>query len=159
MEANGWSALRRIAGTRNYALNGRLALLEQALLLDTMQQLAAVGFTPLTVPSLAPPAVFIGTGHFPADEEDVFALSVDGLHLAATTEIALTNLHGGEILDERDLRYRNRQGRVHFAHTLNNTAIATPRILAPLLENHQAADGRVRLPAGIRRLLGGEDWL
>jgi seryl-tRNA synthetase len=35
---------------------------------------------------------------------------------------------------------------VRFVHTLNNTALASPRILVPLLENHQTADGRVRLP-------------
>ena len=47
-----------------------------------------------------------------------------------------------------NLRYRDAEGKVRFAHTLNNTALASPRILVPLLENHQTADGRVRLPAG-----------
>ena len=46
-----------------------------------------------------------------------------------------------------------------FAHTLNNTALASPRILVPLLENHQTADGRVRLPAALRELMGGDDYL
>ena len=45
---------------------------------------------------------------------------------------------------------------MRFVHTLNNTALATPRIFAPLLENHQQADGRVRLPAALRELMGGE---
>ena len=45
-----------------------------------------------------------------------------------------------------NLRYRDARGRVRFAHTLNNTALATPRILVPLLENHQQADGSIRLP-------------
>ena len=44
---------------------------------------------------------------------------------------------------------------MRFAHTLNNTALASPRILVPLLENHQTADGRVRLPKAMRDADGG----
>ena len=58
-----------------------------------------------------------------------------------------------------NLRYRDGEGKVRFAHTLNNTALASPRILVPLLENHQTADGRVRLPHAIRPLLGGDEYL
>jgi seryl-tRNA synthetase len=45
---------------------------------------------------------------------------------------------------------------VRFVHTLNNTALASPRILVPLLENHQQADGRVRLPEALQGLMGSE---
>ena len=55
-----------------------------------------------------------------------------------------------------NIRYRGSDGKVRFAHTLNNTALASPRILVPLLENHQTADGRVRLPKALQELLGGE---
>jgi seryl-tRNA synthetase len=55
-----------------------------------------------------------------------------------------------------NIRYRGSDGKVRFAHTLNNTALASPRILVPLLENHQTEDGRVRLPAALRELMGGE---
>ena len=58
-----------------------------------------------------------------------------------------------------NLRYRDAEGKVRFAHTLNNTALASPRILVPLLENHQTADGRVRLPHAIRGLMGGGEFL
>ena len=58
-----------------------------------------------------------------------------------------------------NLRYRGSDGKVRFAHTLNNTALASPRILVPLLENHQTADGRVRLPESIRPLMGGDEYL
>jgi seryl-tRNA synthetase len=58
-----------------------------------------------------------------------------------------------------NLRYRDADGKVRFAHTLNNTALASPRILVPLLENHQTADGRVRLPQAIRHLMGGDEYL
>lgn len=57
-----------------------------------------------------------------------------------------------------NLRWRDETGRVRFCHTLNNTALASPRILVPLLENHQDADGRVRLPEALRGLMGG-NWL
>ena len=55
-----------------------------------------------------------------------------------------------------NIRYRGADGKVRFAHTLNNTALASPRILVPLLENHQTEDGRVRLPAALQELMGGE---
>jgi seryl-tRNA synthetase len=53
------------------------------------------------------------------------------------------------------LRYRDRQGRVHYAHTLNNTVIASPRILIPLLEIYQQADGSVVVPEVLRAYMGG----
>jgi seryl-tRNA synthetase len=55
-----------------------------------------------------------------------------------------------------NIRYRGVDGKVRFAHTLNNTALASPRILVPLLENHQTADGRVRLPEALQELMGSE---
>jgi seryl-tRNA synthetase len=55
-----------------------------------------------------------------------------------------------------NLRWRDEERKVRFAHTLNNTALASPRILVPLLENHQTADGRVRLPAALHDLMDGE---
>ena len=58
-----------------------------------------------------------------------------------------------------NLRYRDADGKVRFAHTLNNTALASPRILVPLLENHQTADGRVRLPEALRPMMGGNEYL
>jgi seryl-tRNA synthetase len=55
-----------------------------------------------------------------------------------------------------NLRWRDEERKVRFVHTLNNTALASPRILVPLLENHQTADGRVRLPKALHGLMGGE---
>ena len=55
-----------------------------------------------------------------------------------------------------NIRYRGSDGKVRFAHTLNNTALASPRILVPLLENHQTEDGRVRLPKALQELMGAE---
>ncbi|MCM3884919.1 serine--tRNA ligase [Frankia sp. R82] len=58
-----------------------------------------------------------------------------------------------------NLRYRDPDGTIHFAHTLNNTAVATPRLLAALLENHQTADAGVRVPGVLRPYLGGRELL
>jgi seryl-tRNA synthetase len=55
-----------------------------------------------------------------------------------------------------NIRYRGSDGKVRFAHTLNNTALASPRILVPLLENHQTKDGQVKLPKAIQQLMGRE---
>jgi seryl-tRNA synthetase len=277
VEMNDWADLSRItqvAGSRMYALKGRLALLEQAVMFWAQQIIAADGFTLMTVPALAKPQAFVGTGHFPGHEEEAYEVPKDGLYLAGTGEIALTSLHSGEILDadklpvlyagyspcfrreagsagrdvrgllrvhqfykleqyviceddeeesarwharllanaERllqgleipyqvvetstgdmglgkfrmndieswvpslgkyrethscstlhdwqarraNLRWRDAERKVRFVHTLNNTALASPRILVPLLENHQQEDGRVRLPAALQGLMGGE---
>jgi seryl-tRNA synthetase len=56
-----------------------------------------------------------------------------------------------------NIRYRDEEGKMKFVHTLNNTAIASPRIILPLLENHQQADGSVRIPEALRPYLGGLD--
>ena len=58
-----------------------------------------------------------------------------------------------------DLRYRDANGKVQFCHTLNNTVLASPRILIPLLENHQDADGGVYIPVALRPYLDGRERL
>lgn len=277
IEKNDWADLARItrvAGSRTYCLKGRLALLEQALMLWAQKRLAAEGFTLMTVPALARPQAFVATGHFPGHEEEVYHIPADELYLAGTGEIALTSLHGGEVIDadklpilyagyspcfrreagsagrdvrgllrvhqfykleqyvicrdddeesagwharllanaeamlqaleipyqvvetstgdmgsgkfrmndieswvpslgkyrethscstlhdwqarRANLRWRDEERKVRFVHTLNNTALASPRILVPLLENHQTSDGRVRLPEPLRELMDGD---
>jgi seryl-tRNA synthetase len=277
IEMNDWADLARItqvSGSRTYCLKGRLALLEQALMFWAESRLAAEGFTLMTVPALARPHAFVGTGHFPGHEEEAYEIPKDDLYLAGTGEIALTSLHSGEIFDadqlpiryagfspcfrreagsagrdvrgllrvhqfykleqyvicedddavsaewhgrllgyaemllreleipyqvietstgdmglgkfrmndieswvpslgkyrethscstlhdwqarRANLRWRDGERKVRFVHTLNNTALASPRILVPLLENHQLADGRVQLPKALQGLMGGE---
>ncbi len=276
-EKNGWADLSRItqvSGSRMYALKGRLALLEQALMFWAQQRLAESGFTPMTVPALVRGQAFYLQGHFPGLEEETYEIPKDELWLAGTAEIALTSLHTGEIIEAQqlpilyagyspcfrreagsagrdvrgllrvhqfykveqyvicaddpeesarwhqrllanaesilreleipyqvvetstgdmglgkyrmndleswvpslgkyrethscstlhdwqarraNLRWRDDDRKVRFVHTLNNTAIASPRILVPLLENHQQEDGRVRLPKALQGLMGGE---
>jgi len=52
------------------------------------------------------------------------------------------------------LRYRDSDKRVRFCHTLNNTVIASPRILIPILELYQNADGSVTIPDALRPYMG-----
>ena len=102
IEKNDWADLSRItqvAGSRIYALKGRLAMLEQALMLWAQQRLAADGFTLMTLPALARPQAFVATGHFPGHEEEAYRIPADDLYLAGTGEIALTSLHIGEIIE------------------------------------------------------------
>lgn len=54
-------------------------------------------------------------------------------------------------------RYRDTSGKNVFCYTLNNTCIASPRILIPLLENHQNSDGTVAIPKALRPYLGGQE--
>jgi seryl-tRNA synthetase len=57
-----------------------------------------------------------------------------------------------------NLRYRDEERQVKFVHTLNNTALASPRIMLPLLEVHQQADGSVKIPPALRPYLGGQEY-
>jgi seryl-tRNA synthetase len=280
IERNDWADLSRItpvSGSRTYCLKGRLALLETKLMGWALEQVAAAGFTAITVPAIARESAFLNQGQFPGHVEETYALPNDDVYLAGTAEVALTSLHSGEIIDGKqlpilyagyspcfrreagsagkdvrgllrvhqfvkveawvmceadeavsaewhakllalaeqlltaleipyqvietstgdmglgkyrmndieswvpslgkyrethscstlhdwqarraNLRYRDAEGKVRFAHTLNNTALASPRILVPLLENHQTADGRVMLPQAIRHLMGGDEYL
>ncbi|MHC4838052.1 MAG: serine--tRNA ligase [Planctomycetota bacterium] len=57
-----------------------------------------------------------------------------------------------------DLRYRPGGGeKPRFCHTLNNTVIASPRVLISLLEVHQRADGSVHVPEVLRPYMGGQE--
>jgi seryl-tRNA synthetase len=58
-----------------------------------------------------------------------------------------------------NIRYRDEEGKVRFVHTLNNTAIASPRILIPMLEIHQQADGSVHIPEALQPYMGGQEYI
>ncbi len=69
-----------------------------------------------------------------------------------------SNLHDWQAR-RTNLRYRGTDGTVRYVHTLNNTAVASPRILVPFLEQLQQADGSVKLPACLRPAFGGREVL
>lgn len=58
-----------------------------------------------------------------------------------------------------NIKYRDEEGKSKYVHTLNSTAIPTPRILVSLVENFQQADGTVKIPEPLRKYLDGREVL
>ena len=56
------------------------------------------------------------------------------------------------------IRVNGEKGK-YFAHTLNNTVVAPPRMLIAFLENNLQADGSVRIPEALRPYMGGKEKL
>jgi seryl-tRNA synthetase len=56
-----------------------------------------------------------------------------------------------------NIKYETATGEKKFVHTLNNTLIASPRILIPLLEIYQNEDGSVTIPKVLRPYMNGQE--
>ena len=254
----------RVAGTRTYFLKGDLLLLELAVLRFALDLVASRGYVPHAPPLLVKRDVMEGTGYLPVGADQAYECTRDDGWLIGTSEVPVTALHAGEILDEArlplryagysacfrreagahgkdtrglyrvhqfmkveqvvvsrndpdgsrrlheeilgnaedvlqalelpyrvvalccgdlgrssaftydietwmagrggygethsasryyeyqarrlNLRYRGADGKVRLCHTLNNTVIASPRVLVAILENGQQKDGSVRVP-------------
>ena len=54
-----------------------------------------------------------------------------------------------------NIKYRGADGKLQFAHSLNNTALATPRIIANIVENCQTKKGTVKIPKALRKYMFG----
>ncbi len=57
------------------------------------------------------------------------------------------------------IRVKDKDGKKYFAHTLNNTCVAPPRMLIAFLENNLKADGTVAIPEALRMYMGGKDHI
>ena len=57
------------------------------------------------------------------------------------------------------IRYKDENGKVQLAHTLNNTCVAPPRMLIAFLENHYQPDGSVTIPKVLQPYMGGKEVL
>jgi seryl-tRNA synthetase len=55
-----------------------------------------------------------------------------------------------------NIRYRDDDGKLRYAHSLNSTAIPTPRILVSLVENFQQEDGSIKIPSVLQKYFGKE---
>jgi len=55
-----------------------------------------------------------------------------------------------------NLRYRDKEGKIKYCYTMNNTAIATPRFLIAVIENYQQADGSIKIPDVLVPYMGKE---
>lgn len=56
-----------------------------------------------------------------------------------------------------NIRYKDAEGKLRYVHSLNNTALATPRILQHLVENYQQEDGSIVVPEVLRPFMGGKE--
>ena len=274
LSQNNWADFQRIArvsGSRSYCLKNEAVLLEQALIQWSTQHLIKKEFEIFSLPNFGDRSSFIGSGHFPEGEDQVYYIEKDNIYLTGTSEVILNSLNRGEILSAEKLpmlmgglspcfrreagsagkdvkgllrvhqfvkleqyvicennkeqtdhwhtfllqtseeilqalelpyqvvmvstgdmgagkykmhdiecwlpslnkyiethscsslldwqarrtniRYRDKNNQIQYCHTLNNTAIALPRLLAVFLENHQQIDGSVYIPPALRTYL------
>ena len=67
----------------------------------------------------------------------------------------MSNSIMGEFQARRlDIKYRDKNNKVQYAYTLNNTAVASPRILIAIIENYQQKDGTIQIPEALQALCG-----
>src|SRR5690606_400750 len=105
----GWLDVDRAAdlpGSRDHNLVGDLALLHEAVLRLALDHMVAKGFVAVEPPVLVRDHVMTGTGFFPGGEEQTYRCEADGLNLIGTSEVPVTAIHAGQILDESDLPKR-----------------------------------------------------
>ena len=95
----------KISGARFGFIAGDTALLALALYRLALDRLVEEGFTPMIPPVLVREEAMYGTGFFPSDKSDYYAIPEDGLYLVGTSEVPLIGMHMGEILEELPLHY------------------------------------------------------
>jgi seryl-tRNA synthetase len=95
----------RLSGARFGYLVGDTALLALALYRYALDVVSRAGFLPVLPPVLVREEAMYGTGFFPTDRSNIYALPEDELYLTGTSEVALAGLHMSEILDTLPLRY------------------------------------------------------
>ena len=95
----------RLSGSRFGYFVGDTALLALAVHRYALDTVVREGFTPVLTPVLVREEAMYGTGFFPTDRTNIYALPEDELYLTGTSEVALAGMHMGEILDELPLRY------------------------------------------------------
>ena len=57
------------------------------------------------------------------------------------------------------IRYKDDNGKLQFAHSLNNTALAMPRVICQIVENYQQADGSIKIPEVLRKYMGNKEFI
>ena len=96
----------KISGSRFGLLTGKAVLMEFALVRWVMDRLGDEGFTPVVPPVLVREEALFGTGFFPDDDEQVYAIPSDDLFLVGTSEVALASMHADEIFPADALPHR-----------------------------------------------------
>jgi seryl-tRNA synthetase len=95
----------RLSGARFGYFVGDTALLALAVHRYALDAVTREGFTPVLPPVLVREEAMYGTGFFPTEKSNIYALPEDELYLTGTSEVALAGLHMGEILEELPLYY------------------------------------------------------
>jgi seryl-tRNA synthetase len=95
----------KVSGSRFGFIIGDAAKLSLALYRFALDRLAAEGFTPVLPPVLVREEAMYGTGFFPSEKNDYYAVPADGLYLVGTSEVPLIAMHMGEILESLPIRY------------------------------------------------------
>jgi seryl-tRNA synthetase len=95
----------RLSGARFGFMIGDTALLALALYRYAIDAVTQAGFLPVIPPVLVREEAMYGTGFFPTDRSNIYAVESDNLYLTGTSEVALAGLHMGEILEELPLYY------------------------------------------------------
>lgn len=97
----------KVSGTRFGLLKGDAAILEMSLMRFALDRVAAEGFVPCIPPVLVRRDALFGTGFFPFEEAEAYAIPGDDLYLTGTSEVALASMHAEESLpfDELPRRY------------------------------------------------------
>src|SRR3954463_3601480 len=96
----------RVAGSRFVYMKGELVFLEFALVRWALELLAGKGFVAVTPPVLVREEALFGTGFLPDTEQQIYSVPEDNLYLAGTSEVPLSYLHAGQILEEPALPLR-----------------------------------------------------
>ena len=95
----------RLSGSRFGYLIGDTALLALALYRFALETAVRHGHTPMLPPVLVRDEAMYGTGFFPTERSNIYAVESDDLYLTGTSEVGLAGLHMTEILEELPLRY------------------------------------------------------
>ena len=96
----------RLSGSRFGYIVGDAARLTLALYRYALDRAIANGFVPVIPPILVREEAMYGTGFFPAERFEIYAVADESLYLTGTSEVALAGLHMGEILDADELPLR-----------------------------------------------------
>lgn len=107
-EPSGWIDVTRgtkVSGSRFVYRVGDVALLELALYRYALNRVVEMGHIPVLPPVLVRNAAMYGTGFFPTDAANIYAIERDQLYLVGTSEVPLAAFHSSEVLDELPRRY------------------------------------------------------
>ncbi len=93
----------KLSGSRYYVLSGWGARLQRALISFFLDLARANGYTELYLPAIVHGEMLYGSAQFPKFHDTVYGVADEDKFLLPTAEVAITNMHRNEILDEADL--------------------------------------------------------